>query len=172
MSKRPISYCSQTPRCWRSLDLLPSLLRRCQQQPLPDAPAPQNKRLLPRDQCSRTQGRLRQSTGIRFVIQCKPEQPANTPAAGSRQNRKRLRRARRRSRRFLPGSVPNSPESGRDQLFSLIKNVSFVTVPVTVKDSEGKMVDGLLQKDFTFRRRGAAEDHVLHQRSISACRRR
>ncbi len=60
-----------------------------------------------------------------------------------------------------PGSVPSGPESGRDQLFSLVKNVSFVTVPVTVKDDEGKLVDGLLQKDFTILEDGVQQRLTL-----------
>ena len=47
------------------------------------------------------------------------------------------------------GGAPNTGESGRDELFRLQRTVSFVTVPVTVKDDEGKLVDGLLQSDFS-----------------------
>ena len=65
-----------------------------------------------------------------------------------------------------PGSV-SAEESGRDQLLTLTKTVNFVTVPVTVKDTEGKMVEGLLAKDFTIYEDGTpAEAHLLHQRSI------
>ncbi|HEY6765105.1 MAG TPA: VWA domain-containing protein [Candidatus Sulfotelmatobacter sp.] len=45
-----------------------------------------------------------------------------------------------------PGSRQNSP--GQEQLYKLTTNVNFVQVPVTVKDVDGRRVDGLLPKDF------------------------
>src|SRR5208283_6063727 len=82
-----------------------------------------------------------------------PEPPANTrntpqPAPGQ-SNPQPPPPGSQEIKTVPAGSVPSSPESGRDQLFSLEKTVSFVNVPVTVKDDEGKLVDGLLQKDFT-----------------------
>jgi len=47
------------------------------------------------------------------------------------------------------GSVPQEPGSPRDQLFTLSKVVDFVLVPVTVKDEDGRLVNGLLPKDFS-----------------------
>jgi VWFA-related protein len=41
------------------------------------------------------------------------------------------------------------PSSGRDELLSLSVNVNFVTVPVTVKDTSGHLVPGLLKDDFS-----------------------
>ncbi len=70
------------------------------------------------------------------------------------------------------GSATNTGESGRDELFRLQRTVSFVTVPVTVKDNEGKLVDGLLAKRLQHLRRwGQAADQALYQRSVPAfCR--
>ncbi len=48
-----------------------------------------------------------------------------------------------------PGSATSAPGSMRDQLFTLTKNVNFVVVPVTVKDSTGHLVEGLSPQDFT-----------------------
>ena len=45
--------------------------------------------------------------------------------------------------------APTGANNTRDQLFTIIRNVNFVAVPVTVKDkSSGRMVDGLLPADF------------------------
>jgi VWFA-related protein len=49
-----------------------------------------------------------------------------------------------------PGQASSSaPGSGVDELFKLRVNVNFVSVPVTVKDHDGHLVAGLLQKDFS-----------------------
>ncbi|MGI9104554.1 MAG: VWA domain-containing protein [Terriglobales bacterium] len=47
-----------------------------------------------------------------------------------------------------PGGATPVPGSDRDQLFTLTKNVNFVVVPVTVKDSAGHLVEGLTRRDF------------------------
>ncbi len=132
------------------------------QQPLPDAPAPQNNAPAP-DSNTPPQGApggadSSSSSG-------NPEQPANTrstpqPAPGQT-NPQAPPPGSQEIKTVPPGSVPNTPESGRDQLFSLEKTVSFVTVPVTVKDDEGKLVDGLLQKDFTIFEDGAQQRITL-----------
>jgi VWFA-related protein len=47
-----------------------------------------------------------------------------------------------------PSPAPNT--NSRDQIFTIIRNVNFVAVPVTVKDrNTGRMVDGLLPQDFS-----------------------
>jgi len=50
------------------------------------------------------------------------------------------------------GNVPTRPRNADDQsrndLFTLVSRVNFVVVPVTVKDSGGRLVDGLLRGDF------------------------
>lgn len=46
------------------------------------------------------------------------------------------------------GSVPQG-NTGKEQLYKLTTNVNFVQVPVMVKDTDGRRVDGLLPKDFS-----------------------
>ena len=47
-----------------------------------------------------------------------------------------------------PGSAPSTPSNARSELPNFAVNVNFVLVPVTVKDSEGRLVAGLQAKDF------------------------
>src|SRR3954470_17731697 len=47
------------------------------------------------------------------------------------------------------GSVPNDTTEGRDDLYKIIVRVNKVTVPVTVKDNNGRLVEGLLKNDFS-----------------------
>jgi VWFA-related protein len=46
------------------------------------------------------------------------------------------------------GNPSEQVASSRDDLFRIVTNVNFVQVPVTVKDQDGRMVNGLLPKDF------------------------
>jgi len=47
------------------------------------------------------------------------------------------------------GSVPKDKDTGEDVGYTFKKVVNLVLVPVTVKDADGRMVNGLLPKDFT-----------------------
>ena len=112
-------------------------------QQLPDAPTPQNNapppvNLPPPAEPDSSSGG-------------NPEQPPNT-RPGTQPGDSSQQAPPPGSQEIMtipPGSATSSAESGHDQMFSLVKNVSFVSVPVTVKDDEGKLVDGLLQKDFS-----------------------
>ena len=46
------------------------------------------------------------------------------------------------------GSVPKDPATGQDVGFTLRTNVNLVLVPVSVKDNNGRLIAGLLPKDF------------------------
>ncbi len=122
---------------------------RSQEQKLPDAPTPQNNAPAPSvtlpsqgtpgDQGSSSSGN--------------PEVPPNTrsaPPQSPEQNKPTAPPPGSQGIKTMPaGSASDTGESGRDELFRLQRTVSFVTVPVTVKDDEGKLVDGLLQSDFS-----------------------
>ena len=130
------------------LALRRTALRIAQEQKLPDAPdAPEQRAGAQRQPA--TAGHA-DDQGIRPPVET-PERRQILAAPDSnrllaRPIRSRRLPVRRRSRRCPPGSVSNTGESGRDELFTAAENVSFVTVPVTVKDDEGKLVDGLLQR--------------------------
>jgi VWFA-related protein len=47
------------------------------------------------------------------------------------------------------GSVPAPANTSQEELYKYVVNTNFVVVPVTVKDSDGHLVEGLLQKDFS-----------------------
>jgi VWFA-related protein len=47
------------------------------------------------------------------------------------------------------GSVPRDKDSGQDLNYTIRSYPNLVQVPVTVKDADGRMVNGLLPKDFT-----------------------
>jgi len=47
------------------------------------------------------------------------------------------------------GSVPPASNTSQEELYKYVVNTNFVVVPVTVKDSGGHLVEGLLQKDFS-----------------------
>jgi VWFA-related protein len=131
------------------------------QQPLPEAPAPQNNAPAPSVNVPppTASGETDSSSS-----NGNPEQPANTrtaqPLAGQT-NPQAPSPGSQEIKTVPPGSVSTVPESGRDQLFVLEKTVNFVTVPVTVKDSDGKLVDGLLEKDFTVLEDGVRQKLTL-----------
>ncbi|PYY24242.1 MAG: hypothetical protein DMG62_04350 [Acidobacteria bacterium] len=54
-----------------------------------------------------------------------------------------------------PVRNPVTPDT--DRLYKLVSTTNFVEIPVTVKDSYGKMVEGLLPKDFTVYENGARQ---------------
>jgi VWFA-related protein len=54
------------------------------------------------------------------------------------------------------GKAKSSDENGYDQ-YKIVTSVNFVTVPVTVKDRDNRLVDGLLRRDFSLYEDGAAQ---------------
>jgi VWFA-related protein len=48
-----------------------------------------------------------------------------------------------------PGSVPPGKGPGSEELYKVVSNVNQVLVPVMVKDDSGRLVNGLLSRDFS-----------------------
>ena len=127
------------------------------QQPLPDAPRPQNNAPAPTPTPEPTPD----------VTAPVPGMGDNSGAATPDTNPPTLGNTRQTSdppqntnpQAPPPGSqdiktVPSSkassaPGNDFDELFKLEVNVNFISVPVTVKDPEGQLVDGLLAQDFS-----------------------
>jgi len=91
----------------------------------------------------------------------KPDEPPPDSAAGVTTGSKELPRSAPDSAEQKPapppmppvttvpaGSVPRDAETG-DDLYKIRVTTNLVLVPVTVKDSEGRLVGGLLPKDFS-----------------------
>lgn len=55
------------------------------------------------------------------------------------------------------GNETSGVATTRDGMFTLVVNTNFVTVPVTVKDGSGHLVEGLTMKDFSLYENGAPQ---------------
>jgi VWFA-related protein len=60
--------------------------------------------------------------------------------------------------RTTPTSAPLPTTPSQEELFKVVKLVNFVLVPVTVKDDAGRLVDGLLPKDFQVMENGERQE--------------
>jgi VWFA-related protein len=56
-----------------------------------------------------------------------------------------------------PGSSTKQGPGTQDDLYRLVVHTNFVQIPVTVKDRNGRMVDGLLSTDFTVKENGTVQ---------------
>lgn len=56
-----------------------------------------------------------------------------------------------------PGISAKQPPRSQEQLYTYVVHTNFVQLPVTVKDREGRIVDGLLPTDFTVKENGTVE---------------
>jgi VWFA-related protein len=128
----------------------------CQQQKLPDAPTPQNNAPIPSANVPEAAPSDQQNSPPSTD---NPAQPANTRPP-EQQNPQAPPPGSQEIKTVPPGSGAKGSKEGensREELFSLTKTVSFVSIPVTVKDTDGKLVDGLLSKDFSVYEDGAPQ---------------
>ena len=118
----------------------------CSQDKLPDAPIPQNNAPVPQVSVPTP------DTAGDSSPAANPDADANTragaPADTGQQNPQPPPPGSQQIKTVPSGQAATGPGSGVDELFKLIVRVNFVSVPVTVKDHEGHLVAGLLQKDF------------------------
>lgn len=98
-----------------------------------------------------------------------PETPTNAPLPGSTQpgNQSQPENAAQDQQPGPPtpvqtvpkGKAPDTPGSGSDELAYIISvNVNFVPIPVTVKDDDGHLVQGLLKRDFAVFENGVEQN--------------
>jgi VWFA-related protein len=59
--------------------------------------------------------------------------------------------------RTVPPGTPAKTSQAQEQLYTLVVHTNFVQVPVTVRDKEGRRVDGLLASDFSVKENGTIQ---------------
>jgi VWFA-related protein len=57
----------------------------------------------------------------------------------------------------VPPGTPAKTQTAQDQLYTLVVHTNFVSLPVTVKDHNGRPVDGLLSTDFSVLENGTKQ---------------
>lgn len=76
-------------------------------------------------------------------------QPADQPQTGTPVNPQAPPPGSQGIKTVPAGQATGGPGNDFDELYKLSVNVNFISVPVTVKDPEGRLVDGLLAQDFS-----------------------
>ena len=124
------------------------------QQPLPDAPRPQNNAPAPTSDAATPAPESGDTAGL-------PSSKANPQDAGNTRPADDQTQAPPATNPQAPppgsqgiktvpaGKNSTAPGNDFDELYKLSVDVNFISIPVTVKDPEGKMVDGLLAQDFS-----------------------
>ena len=112
-----------------------------QSKNLPDAPQPQKAvpPAEPPESSSRDEAPPAVQPRVDEPAQPDPTTPSPPPTKGA------------------PTSVRNPETPDQKQLYTITRNVNFVEIPVTVKNGSGRMVQGLLPKEFTVYENGVKQ---------------
>ena len=143
-------------RPWRGLSstlflvvfaLNQGLQAQSQAQTLPDAPQPQKT-------ISRPESSAPPESSSRDSLPAPAAQPrVDQPAQPDGTDEPRATG----DRPSAPQAVGNPVTPDTDRLYKLVSTTNFVEIPVTVKDGAGRMVEGLLPKDFTVYENGVRQ---------------
>ncbi len=93
-----------------------------------------------------------------------PEPQNNAPAPTPAPPPPQISQPQRPATPQGPASQPPQGITGtssRDEMYTLVKQVNFVVVPVTVKDDSGRLVDGLVKNDFSVYESGVLQNLTL-----------
>src|ERR1017187_8486535 len=126
-----------------------------QQPSLPDAPKPQNNAPAPTTDPPAPVPGMSDDSGAAAPSKDNPQSAPKTRSEGDQPgtppglNPEAPLPGTPGVKTVPPGSISNAPGNDYDELFKLQIQVNFITVPVTVKDPDGKMVDGMLAQDFS-----------------------
>jgi VWFA-related protein len=126
-----------------------------QQQPLPDAPKPQNNAPAPTNDPTAPVPGMSDDGAAAAPSKDNPQTPPNTRSGGDQTqpapglNPEAPLPGSQGVKTVPAGTTGGAPGNDFDELFKLQVNVNFISVPVTVKDPDGKMVAGLLATDFS-----------------------
>ncbi len=123
------------------------------QNSLPDAPAPQNNAPAPPEAAPPAASQPAPDAGSAL-----PAQPQPQPSENATEQPLPPKPA---ITTLKPGQKPSGAPAPQERLFTLTRQLNFVQVPVTVKDTSGHLVNGLLRPNFSVLENGTPQNIVF-----------